>query len=72
MRDVYLFLHVCSLKRYKEIFSETWAKTIPAFNDCKKMYISVVGPGRMEDIVPKSDKIEIIHHSDDPGFLLCI
>lgn len=66
MRDFNLFLHVCSLKRYKEIFNEMWEKSIPAFNNCKKMYVSVVGPGRMEDIIPKNDKIELIHQSDDP------
>lgn len=66
MRDFYAFLHVCSLQRYKEIFQETWEKSIPMFNDCKKLYISVVGPGRMEEIAPKSDKIELIHHSDNP------
>lgn len=67
MRDIYTFLHVCSLQRYREIFIETWEKSIPLFNDCTKMYISVVGPGRMEDLIPKSDKIELIHHSDDPA-----
>lgn len=66
MKDIYVFLHVCSLKRYKEIFQEMWEKSIPLYNDCKKFYISVVGPGRMEDVIPKSDKIELIHHSDDP------
>jgi hypothetical protein len=66
MRDIYVFLHVCSLKRYKEIFNEMWEKSIPLLNDCTKMYISVVGPGKMEDVVPKSEKIQIIHHSDDP------
>ena len=66
MRDFYAFLHVCSLQHYKEIFNEMWEKSIPMFNDCKKMYISVVGPGRMEDVIPKSDKIELIHQSDDP------
>lgn len=66
MRDIILFIHVCSLQRYKEIFQETWDKMLPLFNRCTKMYISVVGPGRMEDVIPKSDKIELIHHSDDP------
>jgi hypothetical protein len=66
MRDIYLFLHICSLQRYKEIFQETWEKSIPMFNDCKKMYINVVGPGRMEDVVPKNDKIELTHYSDNP------
>jgi hypothetical protein len=66
MKDIYAFLHVCSLKRYKEIFQETWEKSIPLYNDCKKFYISVVGPGRMEDLIPKSEKIELIHFSDDP------
>lgn len=66
MKDIYVFLHVCSLKRYKEIFNEVWQKTLPLSNVAKKIYISVVGPGRMEDIIPKNDKIELIHHSDDP------
>jgi hypothetical protein len=30
------------------------------------MYISVVGPGTMDGLVPDNDKIEVIHHSTDP------
>jgi hypothetical protein len=67
MKDIYVFLHVCSLKRYKEIFKEMWEKSLPLYNECTKFYISVVGPGRMEDVIPNNcDKIELIHHSDDP------
>lgn len=47
-------------------FSRSVGKSIPLVNDCTKFYINVVGPGRMEDVIPKNDKIVLSHYSDDP------
>lgn len=64
MRDVYVFLHVCSLKRYKEIFNETWNKSIPLVNLSKKVHIGVVGPGRLDYNLP--DNVEVHYFNENP------
>lgn len=65
MRDTYTFLHVCSLKRYKEIFKEMWEKSIPLVLSSKKVYIGVVGPNRLDGF-ELPDNVEIFHFNEDP------
>lgn len=65
MRDIYTFLHVCSLKRYNEIFEENWEKSIPLIRSSKKFYIGVVGPGRLKK-TDFPDNVEIHYFNEDP------
>jgi len=65
MRNIYVFLHVCSVKRYIDVFNEVWQKSIALHDRCTKFFINVVGPGRMEHVIPKSDKIVLNHYSDN-------
>lgn len=65
MRDFYAFLHVCSLKRYKEIFQEMWEKSLPMIKEAKRFYIGVIGPGRL-DQQTFPDNVEVIYFNENP------
>ena len=63
----YLFFHICSVHAYKEIFNEMYLKSVPLIKNCKKAYISVVGPGKLDGCVQTEPNVEIIYSSDDIG-----